>query len=178
MGPGFVDRKKGLGDVRMTSLLIPSSDYAKLRELAIKRGTGVGDIIREAIREYLGKHEEKEGVSEPARNRPKFPKTELPLASLPSTKPIIEPVAEEKAKEEKDKAKGGSNDLIAKYRAAMKLWSSDFMIESYNKSKEDDPLRLAIIEELKDRLANGLLIGDERDRAIRFLRDAGVEVSI
>ncbi len=110
--------------------------------------------------------EEGEEVTDDEDNfeKPEFPDAEIPLASLPSSKPVQEPPSSTQRPK-----------TVEEYKALMKLWPNDVLFSTYEKAKDED-IKTAVIELLDERLKNPNTKEDDKKLIKLFFERWNIQV--
>jgi len=105
-------------------------------------------------------------TSEPVK--PKFPVTEIPLAGVPSSKPVKEVSGDFSWAKKTDKF----DDLVKRWEATFVNWDTGVLTETFRRCL-DYPTRRAVVNILVDRF-NGQLSETERSTIWNFFKDEDV----
>ena len=105
-------------------------------------------------------------TSEPVK--PEFPVTEIPLAGVPSSKPVQEVSGDFSWAKKTDKF----DDLVKRWEATFVNWDTEVLTETFRRCL-DYPTRRAVVNILVDRF-NGQLPETERSTIWNFFKDEDV----
>jgi hypothetical protein len=148
----------------MRGFLIPPELFEKLKEYAKQQKVTVNKALVMILTQFFNQH-----VSQTA-NIKKENKEDV-IQSVSHTVSHTSPDASvPQARVEKEV------DPVIKYKTAMKLWDARSLIDSYNKAGNDEALKKAVVELLKEKMEDPRLGRDERTLIDLFLRGIGEEV--
>jgi hypothetical protein len=131
------------------------------KEAHTEPSTAVQQVKEEPIMEELATE-----TSEPVK--PEFPVTEIPLAGVPSSKPVKEVSGDFSWAKKTDKF----DDLVKRWEATFVNWDTEVLTKTFRRCL-DYPTRRAVVNILVDRF-NGQLPETERSTIWNFFKDEDV----